>query len=88
MNVHVSHTMSFYLSFRSFQNQCSDGEKETSVRQIHLCDQMGDKHTNMFYHAFPCYVNNCTMQKRNGVSLLLLSEYLQCFFLSSKEDRG
>lgn len=63
--------MSFHLSFRSFQNQCSDGEKETSVRQIYLCDQMGDKHTNMFYHAFPCYVNNCTVQKRNGVSLLL-----------------
>lgn len=73
--------------FYKFQSKRSHRKRHQSGRYI-CATNMGDKHTNIFYHVFLCYINNCTMQKRNGVFLLLLSKYLKCFFLSSREDNG
>lgn len=89
VNIYMPLRMSFLasLSFISFKVKCCEREKETSVRQIHCATNMGDKHMNIFYHTFLHYINNFTMQKRNGVSFLLLSEYFRHFFLSSREIR-
>lgn len=61
-------------------------EKKRYQSGRYMCvTNTGDKHENVFYHIFLHYINNFTMQKRNGVSLILLSEYFRCFFLSSRE---
>lgn len=85
VNVYMFLRISFLggnLSFISLK-QGTVIERHQSGRCI-CATNMGDKCKNIFYHTFLHYINNFLMQKRNGVSLLLLGE---CFrhFLYSRE---
>lgn len=69
--------------FYKFKARYCDRKRHQSGRCI-CAMNIGDKCRNIFYHIFLYYINNFLMQKRHGVSLLLLGE---CFrhFLYSRE---